>query len=324
MAVLGNTIGEEVSPSDSFAREVGEGLDASSKYLSSKFFYDEQGDAIFQQIMAMPEYYLTRCEFEILSEQGPQIVDAIGHADFFQLIELGAGDGTKTIELLKELEGRNFQYIPVDISQNAIDLLCSKLESELPWLSVKSMCGEYFEVVRRLDANVPKVILFLGSNIGNLTDQRASIFMHSLSKSMNTGDSILLGVDRKKSVDVVLPAYDDAQGFTRDFNLNLLRRINRELGGDFDVESFEHRPEYDESTGVASSYLRSIKKQKVHISSLGRSFEFGAGERIHMETSRKYDFETLESILVGSGLQIGQIFTDNKQYFMDLLIHKKE
>jgi L-histidine Nalpha-methyltransferase len=325
MAIYRNQISEEMIEIETqFARDVRHGLSQEPKCLSSKYFYDEIGDAIFVQIMNMPEYYLTNCEFEILSEQNQAIIEAFQLDDgFFSLVELGAGDGTKTIELLKALEGRDFDYVPIDISSNALEQLEDRLNEELPWLKVRTRQGEYFKVLDSLPKENPKVVLFLGSNIGNFSDPLAAKFLHQLADQMLPDDSLLLGVDKKKPKEIVLPAYNDEKGLTRNFNLNLLARINRELGGDFRLENFTHFPEYDETNGVARSSLKSTVQQEVFVELLDQSFKFAKDELIHTEISKKYDLESLGQLYTGSGLHLDQVFTDERNYFYNLLLRKE-
>ncbi|MGB0427956.1 MAG: L-histidine N(alpha)-methyltransferase, partial [Flavobacteriales bacterium] len=241
----------------------------------------------------------------------------------FELIELGAGDGTKTIKILQQLlkEGYQVNYIPIDISQHALNGLEAMLNENLPELNVSPMQGTYFDVLKTLKTkNIPKVILFLGSNLGNLLDNEARKFLSALSESINKGDKVLLGLDTLKSKEIVLPAYNDKQGITRAFNLNLLDRINRELDADFDRQHFEHKPFYDEKEGIAKSYIQSKIDQNVKIQSLNKVFSFKKGENIHTEVSRKYNKTILEDILQSSQLNIETIHQDQKKYFMDVIL----
>ena len=218
-------------------------------------------------------------------------VFSINRDNHFELIELGAGDGSKTMKLLDELLNVeiDFTYTPIDISQNALDGLESKLKMEFPSMNVKPQQGTYFDVLKKINnINNPKVILFLGSNIGNLTDDEASKFIYELGYSLNKGDKILLGVDNIKSKEIVLPAYNDEKGVTKEFNLNLLSRINNELGADFDIDLFDHSPEYKEEEGIAKSYIVSKTDQIVSIQSLDKKFSFTKDESMRTERSRKY------------------------------------
>lgn len=310
-----------------FERDVDIGLSQPQKSLSSKYFYDKQGDELFMQIMAMPEYYLTRAELEIFTQQTEQIITALGVLKErpFELIELGAGDGTKTKELLSELVKQNFQfdYLPIDISSNVLEHLKITLKNELPSLSVIPQHGDYLQILSKLkESNTQKVILFLGSNIGNLSDHHAAEFIYELGANLHVGDKLLIGVDRVKSASIVLPAYDDKAGITREFNLNLLHRINNELGGDFDVDSFQHVAEYTEEEGVARSFLRSKIKQDVTISNIGKSYQFRENETIHTEVSRKYTTEIIQEIIQGTDFTIIDVLTDSQNYFSDFILER--
>ena len=308
---------------EAFKNDVDKGLSANPKQLLSKYFYDETGDALFVKIMNMPEYYLTKAEYEIFTRQAKDIVNAVcADGQPFELIELGAGDGTKTIELLKEMQGKvDFTYLPIDISGNALTLLEKRLKKEVPDVKVKTLQGDYFSVLGDIKHNsVRKVILFLGSNIGNMLDQNAGRFIIQLAAQLNAGDKLLLGVDLKKDPAIILPAYNDAQGITSAFNLNLLTRINKELGGNFDVAKFEHKPCYNEEMGRAESYIVSTEDQDVTIEALGKTYHFDKGENIHMEISRKYDDAAVNAIIEGTGFFIEKKFTDSKNYFTDYLL----
>jgi len=311
-----------------FAKDVDEGLSASEKHLSSKYFYDEIGDGIFIEIMHMPEYYLTNAELEIFQQQTEKIILAFNQQPdtHFELIELGAGDGTKTKEILKKLIALNytFDYIPVDISHHALDDLQERLSTELADLSVKTRPGDYFEVLNSLrENNHPKIIFFLGSNIGNLEDSIAKDFMCQLDEVLNSGDKVLLGTDLIKSKDIVLPAYNDAQGITARFNLNLLTRINRELDADFKVDAFQHLCTYEASEGVVRSFLVSKEQQQVSVGRLNKKFNFNKGERIHTETSRKYNDDILNQILEVTNIEIAHKFVDSNNLFADYILNKK-
>ncbi|WP_244307321.1 L-histidine N(alpha)-methyltransferase [Flavobacterium fluviatile] len=308
-----------------FKKEVNEGLDKSFKTLPSKFFYDKKGDALFVEIMHLPEYYVTRSEHEIFKEKSASIINALqlNKDTYFELIELGAGDGMKTKELLQELsrQNYNFDYIPVDISQNALDKLEKDLNQKMPHIKVKTKQGDYFEVLESLKENLhTKVILFLGSNIGNMPDDVATDFIANLSENLNLGDKFFLGVDLIKSSDIVLPAYNDSKGVTAAFNLNLLERINRELDADFEIENFKHQPEYDEKEGIATSFLVSTKEQDVFIKKLNKIFHFAKGEKILTEISRKYNDKILDKILKKTAFVIKDRIMDRKKYFANYVL----
>jgi dimethylhistidine N-methyltransferase len=310
---------------EQFNIDVDEGLSGSPKSLPSKYFYDKNGDELFVRIMNMPEYYVTRAEYEIFKEQSGEIIHALDLSpnSYFELIELGPGDGTKTKELLKILikENYDFDYLPIDISQNALDQLEESLRREIPDVSVKKKHGDYFTILETLkDTNHPKVVLFLGSNIGNLTDMEATEFIYKLGANLKPCDRLLLGVDLIKSAEIVRPAYDDPTGITKMFNLNLLHRINRELGGDFVLENFRHKPEYSEEDGIARSFIESSKDQRVRINGNTNTYFFKKGERIHTEISRKYNDAIINKIIKSTDFQISGKLTDSKNYFSDYIL----
>jgi dimethylhistidine N-methyltransferase len=313
---------------EQFAKDVDEGLSHAKKTLSSKYFYNKQGDELFIQIMNMPEYYLSRAEMEIFTLQSDNIIDCLEllPSSYFELIELGAGDGTKTRQLLAALNDRSFQYeyMPIDISKNVLDKLKQDLNVHLPNTSVKPQHGDYFNSLHSLkDSHHPKVVLFLGSNIGNMPYDNAQQFLQQLSNNLTTGDKLLLGVDLIKPASVILPAYNDEKGITRAFNINLLERINSELDGAFDLDQFEHAPEYDEKDGIAKSYLKSKCDQEVEIKATGKVYQFNEGEKIHTEISRKYNDEILHNIIHDTSLRIDAKFTDSKHYFADIILTKR-
>ncbi|MDB4511958.1 L-histidine N(alpha)-methyltransferase [Arenicella sp.] len=310
-----------------FKKDVGFGLSQPQKHLLSKYFYDKKGDELFMQIMAMPEYYLTRSEQEIFELQTDKMIKSfdLSKNKPFELIELGAGDGTKTKYLLTALlkDGYQFDYLPVDISSNVLSHLCESLQEEMPELSVKPQQGDYFEILSEIkNDDLPKIVLFLGSNIGNLTDHLAAKFVYDLGMNLKSGDRLLIGVDKVKPVEIVLPAYNDKAGITSQFNLNLLHRINLELGGNFDIENFEHTPEYNQQEGVARSFLRSKIDQVVTITGIGESYHFYAGEKIHMEISRKYTTKIMQEIISDTDFVIVDVLSDSQNYFSDYILQR--
>jgi len=307
-----------------FAEDVQKGLSNKQKYLPSKYFYDKAGDDLFVEIMNLPEYYLSHAESEIFSREGEALISSLDLTNRpFELYELGAGDGSKTVALLKHLNPTHFTYNPIDISKYAILSLEHKIKQTLPTVKCVGMQGDYFHILEEMKSDMRKVILFLGSNIGNMNDVEANQFFCSLSAVMNPGDKIVLGADLRKDKSIILPAYNDSQGVTRRFNLNILTRINRELGGSFDINTFSHKPEYDEIRGIAYSYLESNQDQEVELKEIGEKFCFKNGEKIHTEISRKYNDEIIAEILRGTGLGIKTFFTDSNHYFKDYIIEKR-
>ncbi len=305
-----------------FAKDVREGLSAEPKKLSSKYFYDDAGSRIFQQIMEMPEYYLTRAEMEIMTEQAAAIADALPYRVPFNIIELGAGDGLKTNELLKYLVQQRveFTYIPIDISGEAMHQLEDKLAQSMPGLDVRPVVGDYFKVLDNLDSEGrPNLYLFMGGNIGNYEKEGAFELLKMLRNVMQDNGRLMTGFDLRKNPRIIQKAYDDSDGITRAFNLNLLTRMNRELDADFDLDAFNFYSFYNPRNGEVRSMLVSMANQKVHIGALEQSFRFQANELIHTELSKKYTLDEIEELAVGSGFVMEKNFFDSQQYFTDSL-----
>ena len=310
-----------------FSQEVTEGLTSFPKFLSSKYIYDKKGDKLFQDIMAMPTYYLTDCEFEIFETHKEAIAQSFTDSKGFDLIELGAGDGKKTKVLLKHLieRGDTFSYLPIDISQNVLDGLKESVEREIPEIIIKPQQGTYFEVLEDVAGynERKKVIMVLGSNIGNLLHPQAIDFLTNIKNAMTAGDLLYMGFDQKKNPQTILDAYNDPEGVTEAFNKNLLHRINNEMDADFNPDNFKHWEVYDPETGTAKSYLVSTKDQSVTIKTLDLKVEFTAWETIHTEISQKYDDTIVEWLASESGLEIINEFSDSKAYYKNYLFKKK-
>lgn len=312
-----------------FAKDVYQGLTDFPKYLHSQYFYDESGDKLFQDIMNMPEYYLTDREFEILSKNKAEIAQLFSPGNVsFRLLELGAGDGKKTKILLKYLSENNFkfEYQPIDISQNALDGLEKSLQHELPQVSVETRQGTYFETLSAINAenSTKKIILFLGSNIGNLPHHKAVAFLNSIQESMNEDDLLFVGFDMKKNPQTILDAYNDPNGITAAFNKNILTRVNRELDGDFLLNKFRHWEVYDPETGTAKSYLIATESQTVTLNKLDLKVDFEAWESIHTEISQKYDDRTIQWLAETSGLEIVTEFSDANHQYKNYIFRRKQ
>ncbi|MBB6682612.1 L-histidine N(alpha)-methyltransferase [Aequorivita sp. 609] len=310
-----------------FKTEVKEGLSSFPKYLSSKYFYDKKGDKLFQDIMAMPEYYLTGCEFEILATHTKTIGELFrDRENGLDLIELGAGDGKKTKLLLKYMTDNNFNFVykPIDISENAVELLTNNLAQEMPSLTVDAEIGEYFEVLERLKGfnKRKKVIVVLGSNIGNLLHPKAIDFLTKLKDTMLAEDLLFMGFDQKKNPQTVLDAYNDHTGITAAFNKNILTRINRELNANFEVDKFTHWESYNPESGTAKSFLIATEAMDVRIKNLDLDISFEQWETIHTEISQKYDDKTVAWLAEQAGLTIETSFTDKKGYYKDYVLRK--
>ncbi|UCG79142.1 MAG: L-histidine N(alpha)-methyltransferase [Nitrospirota bacterium] len=305
-----------------FGQDVLKGLSKPQKTIPSKYIYDEQGSELFCKIMDLPEYYLTDCETEVLSSNREAIDNLIG-SDNFNLIELGAGDGAKTRILLEYLvdSGREFQYCPIDISESAVVDLAERFNKDLSDLEINGLVTDYFEGLNWLSdqGETNNLILFLGSNIGNFSPPEAVNFLKHLRRSINTGDHLLIGFDLKKEVEVMLKAYDDDQGVTEEFNTNLLARINRELGGEFELENFSYKVKWDAVSNAIKSYQVSTCEQHVNISTLNRSFAFEKSEPIHTESSHKFTLDQISDLANEAGFKVVEHFLDDRGYFVDSL-----
>lgn len=307
---------------NTFAQDVLAGLTATNKYLSSKYFYDDNGSRIFQEIMNMPEYYLTDAEFEILSMQSKQIYEALQFSEPFNIIELGAGDGFKTFKLLEYLVNNNvnFNYVPIDISQEAMDILTERLKEKLPDLNIKPQVGDYFKILKaNSESDLPSLLLFLGSNIGNYLPKKAVELMQLFNTNMKDGDKLLLGIDLKKNPILIHNAYYDKHGITKRFNLNLLLRINRELDADFKIDDFDFYCHYNPDSGQVKSYIVSLRNQKVNLKKLNTIINFEYNELIWTELSKKYDTNEISELALESNFTVQENFMDCKHHFTDSL-----
>jgi dimethylhistidine N-methyltransferase len=307
-----------VTDTSRLAEHVRQGLSAPQKRLSSLYFYDDEGSRIFAEIMVLPEYYLTRCEREILQHRGAEIARWISEgARAIDLVELGSGDGSKTIELLTTLAQAHASlvYRPLDVSGAALDALVRGFKASLPNLRIEALCGDYFELWPDVRRDARQVAMFLGSNLGNLGHDVSVSLLRRIRSRLRSGDCLLLGLDLKKHPRLVLAAYDDAAGVTARFNLNLLLRLNRELGMDFDVAEFEHYATYCPLEGAARSFLVSRRAQRVTSSVLGQVFSFAEGETIYVEQSKKYDTAEIDALAAASGFTPEVSFCDRRGFY---------
>ncbi|MGF7230163.1 L-histidine N(alpha)-methyltransferase [Arachidicoccus sp.] len=311
-----------ITKSKDFYFDVVQSLTETPKRLSSKYFYDKNGDSLFEAIMMSPDYYLTKCEMEIFTCQTKQIIDrlAIQNTDF-ELIELGPGNCAKSIHLLRTLSAANvsFNFVPIDISENVINELQSFLLAQIPDLRLNGLIGDYFDTLAShcLLTQKRKVVLCLGGNIGNMTVAESNQFCKILRGYLQPGDQCIIGFDLVKNPAVIKLAYDDSEGLTRAFNLNLLERINRELDGDFNIEQFEHYCNYDPSTGAAKSYLVCLSDMVVNLP--GVSIHFEKDECIWTEVSQKYSKIQIRQMASDNGFIHSGEFLDTKSWFMDAL-----
>ena len=311
---------------NTFKNDIYEGLKSKPKSLPSKYFYDEKGDILFQKIMACDDYYLTNADNEIFAEQTKALAKTlIENNEPFDVLELGAGDATKSTYLLQEWQnsGADFTYYPIDISSSMISYLETEMPKRIPNLKVHGLSGEYLEQVQEAHriSKRKKVILFLGSSIGNFELHEAHNFLRKLYDEIQSGDVVLVGFDLKKNPHQILKAYNDSEGITRDFNLNLLARINKELGADFDVSKFEHFPIYNPLTGACRSFLISQEAQKVNFDD-GTFIEFDAFEAIDMELSQKFSIYDIDRIAMRIGFKKLPYFFDSNNYYCNAIWQK--
>lgn len=290
-------------PCADFARDVAAGLTAEPKRLSCRYFYDREGSRLFAAICELPEYYLTRAEMEILERHSGEIASLLP-ADV-TVVELGSGSAIKTRLLLEAvLPGRRVRYVPIDICRPVLEESAADLLERFETLQIVAVAAEYHEGLRHLasESDRPRLILWLGSNIGNFTREEAATFLRRIREMMTPADRMLIGVDLRKDRAVLEAAYDDAAGVTAAFNRNLLARVNHELDGNFDLSAFQHRAIYNENLGRIEMYLVSTRVQSVTIGRIGLTARFAEGETIHTENSYKYSRAEIHDLAMTAGL----------------------
>jgi dimethylhistidine N-methyltransferase len=299
------------------ARDVAEGLARRPRRLSCRFFYDRDGSALFEEICRLPAYYLTRAEREILEDRAPAIAATMPPGTL--LFELGCGNAEKTRLLLDAFCRRqgHTTYVPVDVSREMLEQTARVLLAEEAALDVRAIAGEYEAGLAGLDdvAAPARLVLWLGSNIGNLERPAAAAFLGRVRERLGATDRVLVGIDLRKSKDVLEPAYDDPQGVTARFNKNLLARIDRELDADFALDDWVHRALYDELAGKIEMWLVSRCAQGVRIGALGLEVAFDEGEAVHTEDSHKYSPDEIGALALGAGLVIRERWTDRAGRF---------
>ncbi len=306
----------------SFEEEVRDGLASEPRSLPCRFFYDEIGSKIFEEICELEEYYLTRVERSILRDRADEIASAApANAT---LVELGSGSAEKTRLLIEALIRKQItlRFVPIDISRSALIESSEGLLLDHRALEIAAICAEYDSGLRILDkaAGSPRMILWLGSSVGNLHKPQAADFLARVRETMEPDDRFLIGIDLRKERDVLESAYDDSLGVTARFNLNLLARVNRELAGNFDLAGFRFRAHYDEESGAVESSLVSLRDQKVEIGALGLQVPFREGESIHTENSYKYSLEEIDTLAAEGGMASeARWLDDDGRYSVNLL-----
>ena len=311
---------------NAFSEDVRQGLTTNPKYLLPKYLYDELGSRLFEAICLLPEYYLTRAEKEILQNQSDEIVSFLPPNS--RIVELGSGSAEKTRFLLEAMLKRQtkLHYLPVDISEASLIRSSEELLGNYENLNITAYAADYFRALRGIEtAEVDEhtVVLFLGSNIGNFSRDEALNFLQEVRRVLNVGDVLLLGADLKKSIDLLIPAYDDALGVTAAFNLNLLVRMNRELGADFQLKNFQHRAVYNKEFGRVEMHLVSKEKQTVYLKGLDLRVNFEKGESIHKENSYKFDLEQIAALGYQTGFTLEKSWFDSEQRFSFNLLAAK-
>lgn len=309
-----------------FLADVLKGLSIEQKSISAKYFYDDIGSELFQKISQHPDYYPTKTEFSILDKISSILPTIINDAEI-DIIELGAGDGHKSELVINGFiaAGKKVNFYPIDISEKAMQLLGENLSIN-DSLHIHGVVADYLHGLNHLKAisNNKKLVLFLGSNIGNFNKTHTNEFLTMLSHGLNAEDYALIGFDLKKDPEILNKAYNDSDGLTQAFNLNLLTRINRELGGNFNTSTFKHYGFYNPYRGTMESYLISLKEQDIKIDAAHQTFHFNQFESMHLEYSHKFTPSGIGKLAHRNGFSVTQLFSDEKSYFIDALWQVKE
>lgn len=297
---------------DDMRGEVIRGLSADRKTLPPKFFYDEIGAQLFERICELDEYYLTRAEVEILRAHADEIAQIGGPG--CTLVEYGSGAGTKVRVLFDALD-RPAAYVPIDLSTEQLNRVAVDLRGAYPHLRVEPICADY---ARRIELPATlgdgrRLVFFPGSTIGNFHPPEAAAFLGRIRETLGADGALILGVDRRKCAAILDAAYDDAAGITAEFNRNVLRRINRDLGADFELADFRHRAVFNDAESRVEMHLETSRELSVRIDD--RRFDFARGETIWTESSYKYDEERLATLVGAAGFQIARLWTDSRDYF---------
>jgi len=314
------TILDEAGSMDAVISEVRRGLMNEQKSLAPWLFYDDAGSALFEEITALPEYYVSRLERKILRDNMRSILSQAltSKRAPVRVVELGAGSAEKTTILLSEAQilSRDLTYVPIDISLAALEGARKTLELDLPEVRVEPIVSDYVTNPIELDRfDGITIALYIGSSIGNFEPLDARRILRNLGNQLDSVDTLLLGTDLVKPEHVLIPAYDDAQGVTAAFNRNVLRRLNAELGADFFPEGFAHRAVWNAKLARIEMHLESLRRQRVSVPLAGLSLEFEAGETIHTENSYKYTSSTVSALLEDTGFSIHNQWKDEGGWY---------
>lgn len=307
---------------DNIRKEIFKGLTSKQKYISSKFFYNEKGSKLFEDITRLPEYYPTRTEKQILKEISPELMSNLHNID---IVELGSGDCSKISILLKSIPTENLEtvnYIPVDVSKSAIYESTQSLMEIFPGLSINGLVADFMNQLEIIPDNRKRMFCFLGSTIGNFTKDVTNDFLKNLSNNMNSGDTLLLGVDLVKPIQILHDAYNDSQNVTANFNKNILNVINDLIDSDFDINDFEHKAFFNQKKSRIEMHLIAYKDVTITLPYSKSKIEISKGENIHTENSYKYTPEKIIEFENISGLKIKKTYTDPNNWFALVLFEK--
>ena len=300
--------------------DVIKGLTQTPKTLPARYFYDDRGSDLFEQICDLPEYYVTRTETKILQQYAGEIARITGPCE---LVELGSGSSTKTRIILDAYAqlGHTLQYMPIDVSAGILETSAKQLLADYPSLKVHALVATYELALAQISPTklFSRMISFIGSSLGNLNPQECDVFFTQITNALQVGDYFLLGIDLQKPKHIVEPAYNDAQGVTAAFNLNMLEHLNHQFEGNFDTTQFEHWAFYNETDNQIEMHLRSLRSQSVELRALNLTVDFAPGETILTEISRKFNLNMMQEQLTARGLVPLQEWTDADGWFGLLL-----
>ena len=308
---------------DNIRKEIIEGLQSEQKYISSKFFYDDKGSKLFEDITHLPEYYPTRTEKVLLKKIAPELMSEIKYTD---IVELGSGDCSKISILLNAVKPKNIAditYIPVDVSQSAIQQSAEELVNQFPDLTINGLVADFIHQIDLIPNDNKRMFCFLGSTLGNFDKNIAYNFLHNISSNMNFGDVFLLGLDMVKPIEILHHAYNDSKGITSQFNKNIMNVLNEIIQSDFNLNDFKHKAFFNEEQSRIEMHLIATKDIIVSSPFSKSEIQFHKGETIHTENSYKYTFEKIKDIEKITKLKVDKIFTDSKKWFSLILFQKK-
>lgn len=305
-----------INSSDNQGKDVIKGLTQTPKTLPPKYFYDRKGSQLFEQICSLPEYYPTRTETQILAKYSQEIANITG---ICQIVELGSGSSTKTRFLLDAYANFNqsWEYVPIDVSGDILEQSALELQKKYANLSITGLVGTYEEALNHLESHsLPaKMVVFLGSTLGNFSQQQTDNFLNTIKNNLNCGDYFLLGIDLQKSKHILEAAYNDSQGITAAFNLNMLSHLNWRFQGNFDANLFRHQAIYNEFENQIEMYLHCQKSHQVGLNALDLNIDFSKEDSILTEISRKFDIDQMKNDLQNKSLTPIKTWTDSQQWF---------